>query len=406
MKNLPKVLFAYPIFWMFSLVPIFWIIMLLVLVFQPKQKNESSSIKYLIPVILFPIISIPVGILLEGNIPWSRILSSFGYSIVWMCIYKIYQGVGNSPDPRLANSLIYVVIVQGMLTLGAVFSSGMRVTFPLKTLDFLGSTGYGFSGKFLFFADWLTSVVPRSAGISGNPTWAGAVALGGLVLAYAILGRKLSGSRTLAMLAIPFSMLNIYLSQSRSVWFGAALAGIVAGYFRYRGNNKLNVAFFTLAVTVCSFTYFLLKFNSIIQFFNEVDQSRVGSRYARMDIYLATLGKLQELQIPILGYGFKPTSEGLAAAVGSHSSYLGLLFRGGVFCVLAYLLFLMSLLKKAITINASISIFAIVFVGIWSTLEDVDTGHFVLIIFLFMYKVGLLQKTEKSKFELSKNDQF
>ena len=397
MKNLPKVLFAYPLFWMLSLVPIFWVIVLLVLVVQPKIQNENSSSKLLIPIILLPIASIPIGIYLEGNIPWSRIVSSTGYAIVWICVYKIYQGIGNGPDSKLVNSFLFLVSAQGMITLTAIFSPAVRYSLPVNSLDFLGSTGYGFSGKYLYYTDWLDSTVSRSAGISGNPTWAGAVALGGLVLAFTVLARNTSGSRKLAKVAIPLTLLNVYLSQSRSLWISLAIAAATSGYFIYRDKDKLTGFFITVILTIISATFLILKYNSIIQVFIKVDQSRVGSRYARADIYSATIEKIQEIQIPVLGYGFKPTNELLVAAIGSHSTYLGLLFRGGVLCLLAYLLFVLSLSKSAISANSPISIFAIIFIGLWSILEDVDAGHFALILFLLIYRIGLQQKTLKKR---------
>jgi hypothetical protein len=397
MRNIPKVICMYPIFWATSLVPIYWVLFLCVLFFERKELNSRYSTKFIKVVLLLTVASIPIGITIENNFPANRIFSSLGNALIWLSFILFIQKLNDNSSRKLTNSLLFLVLAQGFFTLLAILVPAVRGILPLKVINIFGDTGYGFSGKYLFYTDWLETTVQRSAGISGNPTWAGAVALGGFVIAGLVLNHKTEGSRHLALLTLPLSIVNIYLAQSRSLLIGLGIAGSIALFVYISGQDHLNRAFAGIVVICSSVTIGILTFSTIYQFVNYVDSARIGSRFARIDIYTATIEKIREIPIPILGYGFKPDSEGLVAAIGSHSTYLGLFFRGGILSALAYIAFLAIFAKLAWKARSSIAVFSIVFLTLWSIFEDVDAGHFVLFYFFYIYHLGINQKTKLSK---------
>lgn len=394
MTILPRVIYTFPIFWAFSLVPIFWIVFLMAIFFERNTSVSTFSTRYIKGILLLSVMSIPVGIIIENTFPANRILSSLGNALIWLCFIKFIQGLNDGSSSKLTNSLLFLVFAQGFLTLLAIFVPAVRGILPLRVFNIFGETGYGFSGRYLYYLDWLETTVQRSAGISGNPTWAGAVALGGLVIAGLVLTRRAKGSRHLALLCIPFSILNIYLAQSRSLLIGLGIAGSIALFVHASGRDSLNRAFAGVIAIIFLTTLVIVAFSAIYQFLNFVDSARVGSRYARIEIYTATIEKIKEIPIPILGYGFKPNSDDLVAAIGSHSTYLGLFFRGGIISALLYIGFLVTLARIAFKERSPISIFSIVFLTLWSVFEDVDAGHFVLFYYFYIYSIGI-NKNEK-----------
>jgi len=83
-----------------------------------------------------------------------------------------------------------------------------------------------------------------------------------------------------------------------------------------------------------------LDLTVLINNFNSVREGSYGSRSA---IYSATWRAVQDLPFPLIGNGVKDRVTGLVASMGTHGTYLGLLYRGGWLAALGLAMWLLAL---------------------------------------------------------------
>jgi len=385
----PFIIFCYPFFWLMGLVPLFWPILLWFLLQEAIFRGKFSRPSNLIYILcIFLVCSLPVPFLMGEAVESTRTAGALANVLVWI-VMALILGEKNSINNRgLTNSLLFVVAAQGSFTTSAIVFKTIRDRLPFQLFDIFGSSAARFNEQNLFFQDWLGQVVFRSSGMSGNPTWAGALALGGIFLAAAVFRNKALGSKLLASLAIFGGVVNLYLSQSRAVWMGGLLA-LMFSYLHYlyksKPENSMLLSITTIGVIL---SVFVVNFQFLANLILAVDESRAGSRTARFDIYTSTLSKLSEIPFPILGYGIKLQQEGLVANLGSHSTMLGALYKGGVVAFTILIAVFLNLLNSSLKTKSSISCLAVSFLMFWSLFEDIDAGHLAPLIFLHLFNLG------------------
>ena len=396
-KRGPFCFSLYPFFWLFGIVPLFWPLLTLVIFSQKRKEILSRNEKFIYILALLILISIPIGIEILGVSELSRIPSAVGNVLIWLSAGRF---LGNKEEmaqnsKQYSDSFLGIGIIQGVFTTAGFISPYLNQHLPIFSGLTFGRGGYAYTQNKLYYQSWLGHEVARSAGLSGNPTWAGAIAFCILMISILILKKSLPGSRRLSFIAIPCCLVNIYLSQSRNLLFSAIIFFSVLILMNI--NQKL--INFKNWFLVCFLTVILpaiiLQYKAAISFAVLINDQRLGSAATRGAIYNSTLDALSSIPFKMLGFGVKPLQSNLVAAIGSHSTYLGLLFKGGVFAVLLFVLLLWSLLINAWIRKSSVGVSVVFFLASWCIFEDFDAGHLVPFLIFYLYN---LQKKENFSF--------
>nr|WP_243850403.1 O-antigen ligase family protein [Modestobacter marinus] len=234
--------------------------------------------------------------------------------------------------------------------------------------------------------------VVRSGGILGNPTWGGALAaLGILLLLVDPFGLRRPGVRGWALTAAGVVVLlpSLVLSYSRNTVLALLVALVAAGavLLRRRMGAPGFAALLSLSVAGAVAVLAVLPVPALIASLNG---TRAGSAETRGEIYLITLDRVLSSPTPLLGSGVKERVPGLVASLGSHSSYLGLLYRGGAVALLLFVAALVVAGWVAWRRAEAAALALVVFTAVWSVAEDVDVGHFVPL--ALVLALGLLRE--------------
>jgi len=375
------VTYAFPLLWLLGLGGLYWILLAAGSIgFLTRAKLEwlvwgtlavAGSLAF----------SAPIGLIATDAGP-ARLFGLGANLAVWLATAAVVQLVLSGEESRgLTQVLAWVGFWQGAVTGLAVIAHPS--TLPVPLLRAYASSVPGGFGAFmennLYFSSWLGGTAYRSAGMMGQPTWAGAVALLALVSALHLLIRaRITGWwRWMALGAIPLTVLSLVLSLSRAANLGIIIALVAAAFVAVR--RMPGPAFLTLVIYAISAALIvaLAMLPSIVGWVGAVNSERVGSFMARSDIYLGTWQMIQDHPFPVLGYGVKPEAGGLVAPLATHSMYLGLAFRGGLLGLAALVFVYGAILRRSITASSFWATFLIIFVAVWSVFEDMDPGHLV-----------------------------
>jgi O-antigen ligase len=257
----------------------------------------------------------------------------------------------------------------------------------------LGSNSAAFSNNQVVYQDWLNGFTFRTHGIMANATWAGGFSALALILLAA--SQKNSIHAIFRNLYKYFLLLYvIYLSLSRSVLL-ALLISTLIGLMLKTANTLMpdvRIAFKQICIiAIVSFTVITLNSGQLSQTFESINQSRSGSLETRSDIYRVTTQLVKEHPFPAIGYGIKPSGEGLVASIATHSTPLGILFKGGFCGLVAYLCFLIFGLKQLIFTKNYLGLVLLNFIIMWSVLEDFDGGHLIPLFLGLIFQPRLVE---------------
>ncbi len=226
----------------------------------------------------------------------------------------------------------------------------------------------------LVMQDYFGADVLRALGLFGNATWAGALAALGLLVSLRLISTGAPAARTAYGLLAALDAITLYLSYSRNTWLALGLALLAMGavvLHRGRRWHALTVAgVLTGAAAVYVVTSVDLR--RVFADFNSVREGSLGSRTA---IYTATWQGVQDLWFPLLGHGVKDRAPGLVASLGTHSGYLGTLYRGGWLALAALVVWLVVLAVRSWRAGSPLAMGATVFAAVWFVAEDIDAGH-------------------------------
>ncbi|SDC39065.1 O-antigen ligase like membrane protein [Geodermatophilus telluris] len=222
--------------------------------------------------------------------------------------------------------------------------------------------------------DYFGETVLRAAGFFGNSTWAGALAALGILVTPALL-RGASRRAVLgygALLAL--DAVTLYLSYSRNTWLGLAAAAVAAGVLVLWRRQQWYLLTALAATTVGAAVY-VISTVDFTELFANVNSVREGSLDARTAIYSLTWQAVVDSPFPLLGSGVKERVPGLVASLGTHGTYLGLLYRGGWLAVVLLVLWLGLLALRAWRAGTPLALGGVVFATVWFVAEDLDAGH-------------------------------
>lgn len=321
----------------------------------------------------------------QGPLP-SRVLSAGLNLSIWLCVVLFLAGRPSRAQlTGIARGLIDIALVQGALTLLAwgAFPRFQSLRLPLGHL-LPGSltedpSVAAFTSTNLAYSDYFAGFVIRSGGILGNPTWAGSLAAIGILLL--LVGTPYVGRRgaarvllTLACVAVLTPSLILAYSRNTVLALALALGAAVLVMLRRRTSAVVFAALVSLGAAVLAA---VLLFAPVVETVMSLNQTRAGSAETRGEIYAETLERVAEAPTVLLGSGVKERDPGLVASVGSHSTYLGLLYRGGAVALLLLVVALTAAGLRAYSSRDAPVLALVVFTATWSVAEDLDVGHFV-----------------------------
>ncbi|MBY6414875.1 O-antigen ligase family protein [Rhodococcus sp. BP-252] len=338
------------------------------------EKIRHISLLFIVGALAFSSI---VGSVQFGFNP-NRILGLLGNISVWLCMLILLNIPRQKTDLKvvLAKLLVVVAIFQAVLTAAAELIYPARLPFPLLQVvaSSMPSGVAAFAYNKLYYYDWLGGAAFRSAGTMANPTWAGAVAAAAMFACIFVI--KLSVKwRLLALAGFVSALYSIDMSLSRSVMYAVAGAVAICIVENVRHRQPMFGLWLWTACVTAGVLMVTLWYQAILLWIESVNGERAGSAQSRGEIYSRTLSYIEDLPIPLLGFGVKPQEENLAASIASHSTYLGLIFRCGLIGLTAFILFLAAGLRSALVRRDALGFGVLSFVAIWCILEDFDGGH-------------------------------
>lgn len=239
--------------------------------------------------------------------------------------------------------------------------------------------------------------LPRTSAFVNYPTAYGAV----LVLCgmASLAGRRLGyvKNRRAYRLLWPVFGLGLAVSGSRGALLGAGAAAIVWALASRRSTRAVGGIAVGIAALIVAAS--LVRGDLARSTGNDRDRVRYGSTQARISLY----EKAYELwrESPLVGIGVKPLDRS-EFAVGSHSTYVGLLLRTGVVGVLLFVAFmlamgvelwrrLLSARDRASAELVRLSLSALAFGAVWMIGEDLDAPQLVAFLFFAILAISRTQ---------------
>lgn len=226
----------------------------------------------------------------------------------------------------------------------------------------------------LVMEDYFGGAVLRAAGFFGNSTWAGVLAALGIVASVHLLPRSRALGRAFYATLLALDVVVLYLSFSRNTWV-ACLAALLAMAVVTLHRRRQWFALLVTATAGAGALLYVLTSVDLAATFEDVNSVRQGSLGSRTAIYDATWAAVQESVFPLLGSGVKERVPGLVASLGTHSGYLGILYRGGWLAVAALATWLVVLAYRSLRARSPLAVGSVVLAAIWFVAEDIDAGH-------------------------------
>jgi len=379
---------SYAIFWLLGIAFLWWPFLLVVSLSDRRPATRRPL------ALLITTACLAVSLLLAGvNASPSRLVGAFINLTVWIILCRCLSREANRVEGEgVVRGLLDLALFQGVLVVGArvVYPSLSGDTLPLARLlpsSLAGDANVAaFSTVRLAIPDYYDGVVIRTAGIFANPTWAGAfAAVGILILLFApgSLSPSLRRPTVRAALVVLLGI-TLYYSYARIDVLGLLVASVAVVAVKARRiihpSLWMASAFTTAGALVAVLP--LLPFSSWLA---DLNSHREGSLVARVDIYGPTLRGVSLAATPLLGAGTKDRVEGLVASLGTHSTYLGLAYRGGVLAAVAFVVLLVALGARSFKRNASLAFGFVCFLALFSITDDIDAGHLLPLLLIVIH---------------------
>lgn len=370
--------YGYPVLWLVGVGGFYWVIVGLAGVAYLLSRRRVATIAApAIAVIAALLLSLPVGVVAFGFDP-SRVASFFGNVLVWVALIALLTLAEDRPIADTVSRAVLVIgICQALLTGAAEALHPRQLPLPLLAglAHLMPSGPAAFDTNVLYVQDWLGQVAFRSAGIMAQPTWGGVFGALTCIVAVAVIVRRRGRWRWVALVAAPCGLYSVVLSLSRSTELCLAAGALVGLLVAIRRRSR---AAFAVLSTVGALLAVVIGIGYASQFARlaiNINDARQGSLTSRSAIYAQTWKLFRQLPFPALGYGIKPKDTALVASVATHSSYLGMLFRGGVLGTLALLLVFVVVLIRAVRAGDGFAAWIAALTTVWCVLEDFDPGH-------------------------------
>ena len=375
---------SYPVLWMLGLAFFFWPLLLVRVALIKRPRRIPPGLITAIPVLLALSLALAVSL---GETEPGRAISAVYNIIIWEFLVVALSIRWTSRDlQQLVRGIVSLATVQGVVVFAAIWSypagSGLSplITKILPASLLSDASAQSFLVNNLAFADYYSGPVLRTSGFFGHPNWGAGLAGIATILAVAELAKALRpGSRRalslrifqLTSCAVP---LQYAYSRTTVVAVALGLAVGVAVLVCTVTPRKVWVTILAGGVTLTAAVAATVDWTRAYHQFNE---PRLGSLISRSDIYRSTWHVILNHPVTVLGVGTKERVPGLAASLGTHSTYLGLVYRGGWAAAISFVLALIALLWFAIRRGQWLAAALVCFVGLWATAEDLDVGHFM-----------------------------
>ena len=340
---------SYPGIWAIGLGFVFWPILAVVSFVTLRNREPNSVSKALLAVGLCELFSIPLGVLFF-DASLQRVLAALCNVSVWVTSSILISVKFSSNEQiRLIKILINLALIQAGLVLIAriIFPDSLPIPIFREQIKYFGMNALAFADNQIVYISWFDGFTLRTSGIMANPTWAGG-----------------------------FSVLAIFLLWRRQI----ELKKPVYRYcFEYLLLGYVVIATIILAI-------FVYSSGALQELIFALNQTRSGSLLSRKAIYDMTVNYLQEHPFPVLGFGIKPESEGLVASIATHSTFLGVLFKGGILGFCAYIYFLLVSVKQLVQMRSYFGILLFIFITSWTVFEDFDGGHLIPLFLVLTFR--------------------
>ncbi|MEO5680708.1 MAG: O-antigen ligase family protein [Acidimicrobiales bacterium] len=384
-----RVVDSYAIFWLLGIAFLWWPFLLVVSLGDRRPVTRRPL------AILITTAGLAVSLLLAagGTASPSRLVGAFTNLTVWIILCRCLSRDANRAEgDGVVRGILDLALFQGILVVGAraVYPALSGVTLPLARLlpsSLAGDANVAaFSTVRLAIPDYYDRVVIRTSGIFGNPTWAGAfAAVGILILLFApgSLSPWLRRPTVRAALVVLLGV-TLYYSYARVDVVGLLVAAVAVVAVRAKRvihpSLWMASAFIGTAALVAA-----LPLLPLGTWFADLNSHREGSLVAREDIYAPTLRAVAHAPTPLLGAGTKERVEGLVASLGTHSTYLGLAYRGGLLAATAFVVLLVALGARSFNRDASLAFGLVCFLALFCITDDIDAGHLLPLLLLVIH---------------------
>ncbi|MGY1635474.1 O-antigen ligase family protein [Geodermatophilus sp. SYSU D00742] len=377
-----RVVLAYAPLWLLGAGFLWWPWVLVRLLLRLRRDHRPPLLVSGIAVLLL----LSLVLALPSGPSAGRVLGALLNLAVWVTVALFVAArPGTAELAGIGRGLVDLALVQAVLTLLAWLAHPrfQDLRLPLDHVLPAGLTEdpsiSAFTTTHLAFLDYFGQPVVRSAGILGNPTWSGALAALGILLLlvgvrYVPRGGAAGVALTLGCVAVLVPSLVLAYSRNTVLALLVALAAAAVVALRRRTGPAVFGALVCLAVAVLVAVLALVPVASLV---SDLNATRAGSAETRGDIYATTWERITAAPTPFLGSGVKERVPGLVASLGSHSTYLGLVYRGGFLAAALLLAALTAAGLRAWRDRDGTALALVVFTAVWSIAEDLDVGHFV-----------------------------
>ncbi|MEJ2887908.1 hypothetical protein [Actinomycetospora aeridis] len=330
-----------------------------------------------------------VANVLGGQVALGRAAGSALAILVWLSVaVVITRWSGPGTRPSLVLGLGAIGALQGLL-------SGVAALLhpsPMSTLTTLAGqvagSGLGDSGV----AAWLShdlayddffgpDEIVRSAGMMASAAWSGGFAgLAAVALAACArpVVRLLGGRWWLGAALLALNLVSVYLSYTRLTWVltvlglvavaAAALARLVLG-------DRAHLALLP-ALLLGAAIYVVAPPLDVQALLTDADELRPDSSMARALSYTLGIDMTTGGDVPtqLFGFGAKPTVASLPYGVGSESTYVSLLVRGGTIALLVFVAALGAAFWVCLRRADWVGGLLLVLLAAHAVVEDLDVG--------------------------------
>ncbi len=345
--------------------------------FELKAKKDTFITLQIINMVVF---GLSIVINLFNYHEASRIMAAFNTYFINVCaliFYSIYKNnirYINIPALKKACMLNAAVLV----LLFILYKSGISLAFP------------SIIGKTISGADWLSGIYsPR---FLGYLDYANAVVLFVLLL-YPFAIRAIRRKSIVLVFSV-FLWLTVIGTNSRTglILFSALTAFAVLSYdeknFRFLIRNKKTIIFFSAILLIL---LSILFYSSIYDRLSLLFESRTDSNGMRSLIYQESISKMIN-DSPFIGKGIKDLIYPYNYPYGSHSTYIGQLYRSGIIGGAIYLLSVLYIVKEIVKRklkdnNDLLHRLSIICIFVFMIFEDIDGTNWG--ISLFYISLGL-----------------
>lgn len=379
LRQLTIMVYSFPLLWVAGVAGFWWIAVAFLAVADMAKYGVDRIARPLLWVVALMLISAPIGYISFQSEPL-RVAGLLGNCAVWIATAAaISDAVRSKPDPRpLTRAILFISVVQGILTLASAVIYPKSLPIPLigvNDLEFPGGAS-AFQENGLYYLDWLGEASFRSAGMMGNPTWAGAFGVVAILAAVAPT-RGPRNDRVLRVAGFLSGVVAIWFSLSRSTIASLLVAMILSLFLMQSKRSPLAFLGSGILLALAGLLAYMFWLDAILASLAQVNAARAGSLTSRTAIYERTYAAILSHPFPAIGYGIKPREEGLVASVATHSTYLGLIFRGGLLAMAALALFSVRLCRTLLAGRRLVPVLLGGFIAVWSLLEDFDGAHLV-----------------------------